>query len=163
MKRMTTLAAGAASVLLLFPASAPAPPAAGVPNVNVLRSCVPWGWPIPVSGFGFAPGSTVTVSAPLGHYYGPSGALAGISTVTAVADASGNFKTHLRAPKQERPLYQPRVVFAEGRPGIEGGPTESFDQVLLAKRNVCTRLDAQADAEGNARQQKRNPAGFTVR
>jgi len=64
---MTAAGGVAGFVSVLLAPRAFAPPAVGIPNVNVTRNCVGYGQHIRVSGFGFAPTSRVVLSFPFGH------------------------------------------------------------------------------------------------
>jgi hypothetical protein len=127
---------------LAAPGRAWAPPANGVPNMGVIRSCVVLGRGIPVAGFGFAPGTAVTISAPEGHYVGPLG-LRRIRSVVVTANEYGGFSASLRTPPVPRRspwFYETRVVFAHGPAQIDGSEGESFDTVLLGTKRVCKAL-----------------------
>jgi hypothetical protein len=149
-----TLPFGLAAVLitvLVVADRAWAPPAEGVPNMVVTQKCVVFGHGIQVGGFGFAPGSTVTLSAPQGHYTGGLGSTIYVQRV--IANATGGFSGYLKAPPERgrEPLfYEPRVIFATGTAQAGGGEGESFDQVLIGTKRVCTFLGAR-DPTGRTR------------
>lgn len=136
-----------AAVLLAGAVSAWAPPAEGVPNAVVVGPrCVEYGATVQVAGSGFAPGTSVTVSAPQGHYTGPPAASTAFQDVTVQATATGGFEAALKAPP--RPLrqpwsWQPRVIFATGTPQVGEGEGQSFDQVLIGTHQVCQALRQQ--------------------
>lgn len=136
----------AAGILLADAASAWAPPAEGFPNMGVSRSCVQYGHRFRVEGFGFAPGSTVRLSAPEGHYTGPPFPSTVINDVSVRANDNGGFRGSLKAPPAppgEPWSWQARVVFATGTPEVGEGEEEgqSFDQVVIGTRRVCRTLE----------------------
>jgi hypothetical protein len=141
---VTVAGIGATLAALLVTGNAWAPPAEGVPNMGVRQSCVAYGQRFKVTGFGFAPGSSVTLSAPLGHYDPFFGGYK-INNTTAIADQTGGFSGSLVAPRRRgRPplSYQPRVIFATGTAQDGGGEGESFDEVLIATSRLCKLLAA---------------------
>lgn len=144
--RARALVTGLGVVLLAgltVAAGAWAPPALGVPNVSVGRTCVEYGSRLPVHGSGFAPGVRVTLSAPLGHYAGPPLPGREIVDRTLTADRTGSFNARLPMPRRLRglgPAYQPRSVFGAGAAGVDGRPASSYAGFVLAIPGVCRAL-----------------------
>jgi hypothetical protein len=133
----------AAAVLLALADDAGAPPAIGVPNIAVTRDCVPFGGAITVYGYGFAPGTPVTVSSPEGHYTGPPLPWQTIAPITATADPSGAVKVLLRAPrpgKGESKHFQTHVIDGTGKAGSGDGNGESYDPMVVASHTTCRAL-----------------------
>jgi hypothetical protein len=137
----------ALAVLMNGASDAWAPPAEGVPNMVVLGpKCVVYGGKIAIGGSGFAPGSTVSLSAPEGHYTGPPQPSTVIREVAVQANASGGFTASLKAPRPPKGLpwkWQARVVFATGTAEIGEAEGRSFDQLLIGTNKVCQTLEQQ--------------------
>jgi hypothetical protein len=140
-------ALGAALIVALAAAdSASAPPLPNVPNMGVRENCVVYGHSISVQGFGFAPGTTVTLSAPEGHYTGPPWRSTVILDERLIANPTGGFSGDLTAPPAPKRIpwsYQPRVISATGTAQGTGGEGESFDEVLIGTQRVCRTLEGQ--------------------
>jgi hypothetical protein len=128
---------------LWLPPQAWAPPAEGVPNVGVSPRCAVYGHEIAVHGYGFAAGSEVLVSAPVGHYEGPPLPVRFIQSQTVTADDAGAIEATLQVPHGDGTRYwryQPRAIFAEGPDGLDGEPGSSFDELVIGTRKVCRKL-----------------------
>jgi hypothetical protein len=151
----------AATIAALLAPGAWAPPVPGLPNIGIGKGCIPYGHAIPLGGAGFEPGTQVTVSAPPGHYVGPTPFML-IPDVVTTAGRHGEISVRLRAPSTPRhgPRYQARVVFASGTGQADHRPEQSYDEVVIATPRLCHILDSSARAPPPSRSsQGRTPRG----
>ncbi len=127
----------------VFAAEAWAPPIWGIPDVRVSAGCAVYGQAITLAGGGFAPGSNVNVSAPFGHYVGAPLPERWIPAVDVVADGQGRIEATLQLPSHGSPdwRYQARTVMATGPSYRDGQELSSFDQLVVASKRICNRLE----------------------
>lgn len=136
---------GVGLALTLGAAPSWAPPAVGQANVVVASSCVAYGRVIPVSARGFAPGTTVHLSAGPGNYVGPA-RFAFIASVDAQANAAGGVETRLRASRDEDGTFHPLILRATGTSEVGGGDIQTDTAFLIASAKVCRTLTKPAKA-----------------
>lgn len=136
---------GVGIALTLGAAPSWAPPAVGAANVIVTSPCVPYGRVIPVSARGFAPGTTVNLSAGPGNYVGPA-PFAFIASVDARVNGAGGVEARLRASRDDDGTFHPLILRATGKSEVGGGDIQTDTAFLIASAKVCRTLTKPAKA-----------------
>lgn len=114
------------------------------PGIGAPETCIKYGSAFTVTGGDFAPGTPVTITAPVDRYIGAqSGYSIKGDHAVATADATGAFHLRMRAPTAiaglGAPRYQPRTIYATTADGPSGA---AF--ILIATRAACNYLDRPA-------------------